>query len=197
MIFSTRAFEFDIRLRVCSVEWTVQTMEIHSKIYWIWLDLPSCMETTINGENKLPEFDLYLGVNFWLRVRCGNALDIVTKEIIGFTESNTMDVCLINKGLGAPFISASELRPLIAQFMVLTLGHLHHYYSLKDRTSVREWNRSIWRRCLWTYCIINFIQAPEISKTDLPTHNRSTIKTAQWDFTDSWPNGPDFWRLEI
>ncbi|KAM1047044.1 hypothetical protein ACFX2C_026465 [Malus domestica] len=65
-----------------------------------------------DGENKLPEFDLYLGVNFWSTVRFENASDIVTKEIIGFAESNTVDICLINKGLGTPFISALELRPL-------------------------------------------------------------------------------------
>ncbi|XP_048423179.1 probable LRR receptor-like serine/threonine-protein kinase At4g29180 isoform X1 [Pyrus x bretschneideri] len=65
-----------------------------------------------DGENKLPEFDLYLGVNFWSTVRFENASDIVTKEIIGFAESNTVDICLINKGLGTPFISALEFRPL-------------------------------------------------------------------------------------
>ena len=37
-----------------------------------------------DGENKLPEFDLYLSVNFWSTVRFENASDIVTKEIIGF-----------------------------------------------------------------------------------------------------------------
>ncbi|XP_048423183.1 probable LRR receptor-like serine/threonine-protein kinase At4g29180 isoform X1 [Pyrus x bretschneideri] len=65
-----------------------------------------------DGENKLPEFDLYLSVNFWSTVRFENASDIVTKEIIGFAQSNTMDICLINKGLGTPFISALEFRPL-------------------------------------------------------------------------------------
>ncbi|CAN6564487.1 unnamed protein product [Malus baccata var. baccata] len=65
-----------------------------------------------DGENKLPEFDLYLGVNFWSTVRFENASDIVTKEILGFAESNTVDICLINKGLGTPFISALEFRPL-------------------------------------------------------------------------------------
>ncbi|KAM1605449.1 hypothetical protein PS2_026198 [Malus domestica] len=65
-----------------------------------------------DGENKLPEFDLYLGVNFWSTVRFGNASVIVIKEIIGFAGSNTLDICLINKGLGTPFISALEFRPL-------------------------------------------------------------------------------------
>ncbi|KAM1361254.1 hypothetical protein COP2_027077 [Malus domestica] len=65
-----------------------------------------------DGENKLPEFDLYLGVNFWSTVRFGNASVIAIKEIIGFAGSNTLDICLINKGLGTPFISALEFRPL-------------------------------------------------------------------------------------
>lgn len=65
-----------------------------------------------NGENKLPEFDLYLDVNFWSTVRFGNASEIVTKEIIGFAQSDSMHICLVNKGLGTPFISALEFRPL-------------------------------------------------------------------------------------
>ncbi|PQQ10684.1 putative LRR receptor-like serine/threonine-protein kinase [Prunus yedoensis var. nudiflora] len=53
-----------------------------------------------NGESKLPEFDLYLDVNFW------------STEIIGFARSDSMHICLVNKGLGTPFISALEFRPL-------------------------------------------------------------------------------------
>lgn len=65
-----------------------------------------------DGENRLPEFDLYLDVNFWSAVTFGNASDIVTREIIGFAQSDVINICLLNKGLGTPFISALELRPL-------------------------------------------------------------------------------------
>ncbi|XP_050379488.1 probable LRR receptor-like serine/threonine-protein kinase At4g29180 [Argentina anserina] len=65
-----------------------------------------------DGKDQLPEFDLYLDVNFWSVVTFGNASDFVTKEIVGFAQSDIIHVCLLNKGLGTPFISALELRPL-------------------------------------------------------------------------------------
>nr|XP_043628261.1 probable LRR receptor-like serine/threonine-protein kinase At4g29180 [Erigeron canadensis] len=65
-----------------------------------------------DGENKLPEFDLYLGVNLWLSVKFVNASDVVTTEIIGVALQDTFSVCLVNVGQGVPFISALELRPL-------------------------------------------------------------------------------------
>ncbi|KAK9947883.1 hypothetical protein M0R45_003481 [Rubus argutus] len=65
-----------------------------------------------DGENRLPEFDLYLDVNFWSAVTFGNASEIVTKEIVGFAQSDVINICLLNIGLGTPFISALELRPL-------------------------------------------------------------------------------------
>uniref|UniRef100_A0A5B7BWG1 non-specific serine/threonine protein kinase n=1 Tax=Davidia involucrata TaxID=16924 RepID=A0A5B7BWG1_DAVIN len=65
-----------------------------------------------DGENKLPEFDLYLDVNLWFSVKFKNASDIVTTEIISVAPSDTIYICLVNTGLGTPFISALELRPL-------------------------------------------------------------------------------------
>ncbi|KAL6226612.1 hypothetical protein ACLB2K_000574 [Fragaria x ananassa] len=65
-----------------------------------------------DGKDKLPEFDLYFDVNFWSVVTFVNASDIVTKEIVGFAQSDVINVCLLNKGLGTPFISGLELRPL-------------------------------------------------------------------------------------
>lgn len=65
-----------------------------------------------DGQNKLPEFDLYVGVNFWSSVKFRNASEQVTMEIISIPSSTEIDVCLMNKGLGTPFISELELRPL-------------------------------------------------------------------------------------
>ncbi|XAR53406.1 Non-specific serine/threonine protein kinase [Bertholletia excelsa] len=65
-----------------------------------------------DGQNKAPEFDLYLDVNLWLSVKFKNASDIVTSEIINVAVSDTIYICLINIGLGTPFISGLELRPL-------------------------------------------------------------------------------------
>ncbi|KAL8243449.1 hypothetical protein R6Q59_009707 [Mikania micrantha] len=65
-----------------------------------------------DGANKLPEFDLYLGVDLWLSVKFINSSDVVTTEIISVALEDTFSVCLVNVGLGIPFISGLELRPL-------------------------------------------------------------------------------------
>ncbi|KAJ1421043.1 Serine-threonine/tyrosine-protein kinase, catalytic domain [Sesbania bispinosa] len=65
-----------------------------------------------DGENKLPEFDLYVGVNLWSTVKFRNASEELTLEIISMAQSDVTNVCLMNKGAGTPFISALELRPL-------------------------------------------------------------------------------------
>lgn len=64
------------------------------------------------NDQPLPEFDLYLNVNFWSTVKFKNASDQVNKEILTFAESETIYVCLVNKGKGTPFISGLELRPV-------------------------------------------------------------------------------------
>ncbi|XP_028770227.1 probable LRR receptor-like serine/threonine-protein kinase At4g29180 isoform X2 [Neltuma alba] len=66
-----------------------------------------------DGENKLPEFDLYVDVNFWSSVTFRNASEQLVMEIISLKVSEDINVCLVNKGLGIPFISALELRPII------------------------------------------------------------------------------------
>ncbi|KAG5059017.1 hypothetical protein JHK87_000046 [Glycine soja] len=65
-----------------------------------------------DGENKPPEFDLYVDVNFWSTVKFRNASEEVTMEIISVAQSGATHVCLVNKGAGTPFISGLELRPL-------------------------------------------------------------------------------------
>ncbi|XP_022730781.1 probable LRR receptor-like serine/threonine-protein kinase At4g29180 isoform X2 [Durio zibethinus] len=76
-----------------------------------------------DGDDKLPEFDLYLDVNLWSSVKFSNASDEVTTEIISAAVSETISVCLVNKGLGIPFISALELRPLSSSIYGTELGN--------------------------------------------------------------------------
>ncbi|CAA6672849.1 unnamed protein product [Spirodela intermedia] len=64
-----------------------------------------------DGKNQTPEFDLYLGVNFWQTVQT-LADDTVIAEIIAIAPANVMKVCLVNIGMGTPFISVVELRSL-------------------------------------------------------------------------------------
>ncbi|XP_010246125.1 PREDICTED: putative leucine-rich repeat receptor-like protein kinase At2g19210 isoform X2 [Nelumbo nucifera] len=72
----------------------------------------SFMYGNYDGSNKLPTFDLYLGVNHWDTLTFDNASHIQTKEIIHVAPADDIYVCLLDKGQGTPFISSLELRPL-------------------------------------------------------------------------------------
>ncbi|XP_073006814.1 probable LRR receptor-like serine/threonine-protein kinase At1g05700 [Typha latifolia] len=63
-----------------------------------------------DGLNKPPLFDLYTGINFWKTVNASNGSS--TEEVILVAQTDYLQVCLANKGLGTPFISGLELRPL-------------------------------------------------------------------------------------
>ncbi|VAH21450.1 unnamed protein product [Triticum turgidum subsp. durum] len=65
-----------------------------------------------DGLDKLPVFDLYLGVNFWWRVNISRAEGSVLAEVIAVIPDDSVQVCLVNIGLGTPFISELDLRPL-------------------------------------------------------------------------------------
>ncbi|XVF86733.1 hypothetical protein PTKIN_Ptkin18bG0065900 [Pterospermum kingtungense] len=70
----------------------------------------SFMYGNYDDQSKPPEFDLHLGVNFWVTIKIDNDSSIVRKEIMYVSPSDTISVCLINKGLGTPFMSTLELR---------------------------------------------------------------------------------------
>lgn len=60
--------------------------------------------------NKLPQFDLYIGVNLWDTVMFDNATHVVIKEILHVPSLDELYVCLLNTDKGTPFISALEVR---------------------------------------------------------------------------------------
>ncbi|KAL6653521.1 hypothetical protein ACP70R_008445 [Stipagrostis hirtigluma subsp. patula] len=62
--------------------------------------------------NRPPTFDLYLGVNYWTTVSVINASTAYIFEMIAVSPSNYLHVCLVNIGLGTPFISGLDLRLL-------------------------------------------------------------------------------------
>ncbi|KAF3338765.1 putative leucine-rich repeat receptor-like protein kinase [Carex littledalei] len=62
--------------------------------------------------NKPPIFDIHLGVNYWDTFTVSSVDDPYISEIITTATSNYLQVCLINKNQGTPFISGLELRPL-------------------------------------------------------------------------------------
>ncbi|PWA59733.1 leucine-rich repeat transmembrane protein kinase protein [Artemisia annua] len=62
--------------------------------------------------NQLPEFDVFLGPDYWDTVNFAKATSIKDMEIIHVLSSDYIHVCLVNTGHGTPFISAIELRAL-------------------------------------------------------------------------------------
>ncbi|XP_044972696.1 probable LRR receptor-like serine/threonine-protein kinase At4g29180 isoform X2 [Hordeum vulgare subsp. vulgare] len=65
------------------------------------------------GPGGLAVFDLHLGVNFWQTVNVSSVSDPFQAEIITVVPDDYVQVCLVGKkGLGTPFISGLELRPL-------------------------------------------------------------------------------------
>ncbi|KAJ9568441.1 hypothetical protein OSB04_004407 [Centaurea solstitialis] len=61
---------------------------------------------------KLPEFDVYLGPDYWDTVKLNSSDKPVSMEIIHVASSDYVHVCLVNTGRGTPFISAIEMRVL-------------------------------------------------------------------------------------
>ncbi|CAN6456900.1 unnamed protein product [Victoria cruziana] len=71
----------------------------------------SFMYGNYDGQNILPIFDIYLGVDPWYTVKPDNSSHILWTEII-VTANTSVNVCLVRTGGGIPFISALEVRPL-------------------------------------------------------------------------------------
>lgn len=65
-----------------------------------------------DSRNEIPSFDLHLGPNKWDTIKLESSLQVMTKEIIYYVLTDTLQVCLVNTGSGTPFISVLELRPL-------------------------------------------------------------------------------------
>lgn len=77
--------------------------------------------------NRLPEFDLHLGVDFWDTVTIGNASIPLIFEMVHVPSSNDIHVCLVKTGLDFPFISTLELRVLNNSIYNTQSGSLELY----------------------------------------------------------------------
>uniref|UniRef100_A0A2P2MUQ3 Uncharacterized protein MANES_04G136000 n=1 Tax=Rhizophora mucronata TaxID=61149 RepID=A0A2P2MUQ3_RHIMU len=87
--------------------YTLKPPEGKARIYLI---RASFMYGNYDNQDRLPRFDLYVGVNKWDSVKFDNASHIVIKEIIHIPVIDNIYVCLLNTGSGTPFISALEVR---------------------------------------------------------------------------------------
>ncbi|PWA83829.1 leucine-rich repeat transmembrane protein kinase protein [Artemisia annua] len=85
-----------------------------------------------NSKDRPPEFDVYLGPDYWNTFKISTINYPGNMEIIYVSSSDYIHVCLVNTGRGTPFISAIEIRLLgNSMYEETTLGSLH----LLDRMS--------------------------------------------------------------
>ncbi|XP_076881829.1 putative leucine-rich repeat receptor-like protein kinase At2g19210 [Bidens hawaiensis] len=63
-------------------------------------------------KEQLPEFDVYLGPDYWDTVKFNSSSKPINMEIVHVLSSDYIHVCFINTGRGTPFVSAIELRLL-------------------------------------------------------------------------------------
>ncbi|KAJ0537788.1 putative transferase, protein kinase RLK-Pelle-LRR-I-1 family [Helianthus annuus] len=79
-------------------------------------------------KGRLPEFDVYLGPDYWDTLKLNSSATPVNMEIIHMSLSDYIHVCLLNTGRGTPFISAIELRLLGSNMYTQTdFGSLYVY----------------------------------------------------------------------
>ncbi|KAM7252604.1 hypothetical protein ACFE04_008113 [Oxalis oulophora] len=63
-------------------------------------------------KNQTPEFDIHIGPNYWTTMKIEDSSTSYSEDIIHVLTSDYLDVCLIDKNLGTPFMSTLELRLL-------------------------------------------------------------------------------------
>ncbi|KAL6623562.1 hypothetical protein ACP70R_033441 [Stipagrostis hirtigluma subsp. patula] len=95
-----------------------------------------------DGLNELPAFDLHLGVNRWATVNVTAAGEKHILEAVTVSPADFLQVCLVNTGLGTPFISGLDLRPLRAtMYPEATVNQSLLLLSLSRPSATFDFNR--------------------------------------------------------
>ncbi|CAO2814725.1 unnamed protein product [Amaranthus hypochondriacus] len=134
--------------------------------------------------NKSPTFDLHLGVDVWDTIQLDNSSHILVKEIIHTLKTDYLYVCLANTGLGTPFISGLELRPLNNSIYKTDLGSLNlcHRYHTSKQSYVIRYNDDvfdrIWQSANWPNVSIAQSNSEIASDKDVFSIPSSVMKAA-------------------
>ncbi|XP_060187305.1 putative leucine-rich repeat receptor-like serine/threonine-protein kinase At2g19230 [Lycium barbarum] len=134
---------------------------------------------------QLPNFDLYIGENYWDTVTISNASIPIRKEIIYTPSTDYVTVCLVKTDTTTPFISALELRPLNITIYPTLSKSLELYARLNFGTLTNQYIRysydaydRIWMPFLWdTKAIINTTQDVLENTYKVPSAIMSTAVT--------------------
>ncbi|XP_047043817.1 putative leucine-rich repeat receptor-like protein kinase At2g19210 [Lolium rigidum] len=165
-----------------------------------------------DGLNRLPVFDLHIGVNYWHTVNISSPEAAKNVEAIVVVPDDFVQVCLINTGAGTPFISGLDLRPLKntiypqatkAQGLVLltrfNFGPTDKYDVIRypDDPHDRFWfpwvNSVLWREMSTTRKVHNmnpdlFEAPPAVLRTAISPRNNIQIQFS-WE-PQPQPNDP-------
>ncbi|WOH12324.1 hypothetical protein DCAR_0831826 [Daucus carota subsp. sativus] len=87
-----------------------------------------------NSKSHIPRFDIHLGLEKWDTISFNKTSSRVKTEIIHVPVSDYIYVCLVDTGLGTPFISALELRYINDSIYTSEYGSL----LLSDRVNFGE-----------------------------------------------------------
>ncbi|KAJ9130023.1 hypothetical protein P3X46_035049 [Hevea brasiliensis] len=105
-------------------------------------------------KNEPPEFDIYIGVNYWLTVEGLSSTSWTAYSIFHFSSTNIIHVCLVNTNFGVPFISALDLHPLTDYIYRSEFGSLDLYarYQLSHPTDLNfRYKDDVFDRIWTTY----------------------------------------------
>ncbi|XP_045085680.1 probable LRR receptor-like serine/threonine-protein kinase At1g05700 isoform X1 [Aegilops tauschii subsp. strangulata] len=161
-----------------------------------------------DGLGKPPVFDLYMGTSYWHEVSFSDAGAFNWMDIIVVAPDDYLQVCLVNKGMGNPFISGLDLRPLkntlypeVNATQSLVLVNSNRFHMGPTDGSVIRYPSDSHDRIWTTYNAIP--NSTEISSTsviqnnlrdvyDVPSsvmQNAATVNSSRIDF--SWsPSDP-------
>ncbi|XP_015068470.1 probable LRR receptor-like serine/threonine-protein kinase At1g05700 [Solanum pennellii] len=132
--------------------YTIRVAEGKGKKYLI---RASFLYGNYDGKSQLLiNFDLHLGVDFWTTIQIVNASVPLYGEIIHILSSDFVQVCLVDKDRGTPFISALELRLLNSTIYKTTSGSLQTFVRLdlgSTATQIVRYQDDIYDRLWWPY----------------------------------------------
>ncbi|KAF7847895.1 hypothetical protein BT93_L2475 [Corymbia citriodora subsp. variegata] len=148
-----------------------------------------------DGKNQTPSFNLYIDVNYWTTVSNGK---YIYEEIMYVSQTNDIQVCLVNTGNGVPFISALELRTLDDDIYRLGSGALQLNWRHDIGLSLKKFIRypfdvydRIWEAKNYNFWfILNATSAIDLSENnDAYKYNISgqVLQTAQRSMNASSP----------
>ncbi|KAH9665602.1 LRR receptor-like serine/threonine-protein kinase IOS1 [Citrus sinensis] len=127
-------------------------------------------------KNSVPGFDMFIGPNKWLSVTFeNNASFVAIGEIIHILPSDYLHICLVNTGLGTPFISALELRPLFENSTYKAQSGSLNLFTRLDVASTTNltirYNDDVHDRSWFPYNSANWARINTSLTVDAESHN--------------------------